>query len=179
MFTVVIRDTTERKRAEKAEAAARANAERLRELERELKSLERLSSHGKVSVTAEAFGLKSLREGAPDKFNEMVQHYNDLMDLALEQRSFKVEHNISNKLKALSEEMGFLRAGPRDVVEIHGTALKQKSSDTTPQKFQIYAEEGRVMVLELMGYLVSFYRSYSAGVGSAAPREGKKKNSNS
>ena len=129
-------------------------------------------------MTAETFGLKSLREGLPDTFKEMTKRYCDLLDLALEQRDFKVEHNISEKLRSISEEMGFLKAGPRDVVEIHSAALKQKSSETTPQKFQIYAEEGRVMVLELMGYLVSFYRGYSTGIGTATAQESRKKKPN-
>ena len=64
----------------------------------------------------------------------------------------------------MGESMGFLKAGPRDVVEIHSTTLKRKSSQATPQKAQAYAEEGRLLVLELMGCLASYYRNFSTGM---------------
>ncbi len=131
--------------------------------ERELQSFDRLSGPPPTIVTARTFGMAPLRKSVPDTFNEWVQRYGDLMDLALEQRSFKVEHNLSERLRSIGESIGLLKAGPRDVVEIHGTALKRKSSEATPQKAQVYAEEGRLMVLELMGYLAAYYRTFSIG----------------
>ena len=128
--------------------------------EKELRSIERLSRASGTVVTAQTFGVAPLRIGLSDVFNELVQHYGDLMDLALERRAYKVEHNISAELRSLAERVGFLKAGPRDVVEIHTTALKEKSSEAATQKVQGYIEEGRLMVLELMGYLVSYYRNY-------------------
>ena len=86
------------------------------------------------------------------------------MDLALEQRSFRVEHNLSERLRSMAESIGFLKAGPRDVVQIHSTALKRRRSQATPQKAQAYAEEGRLMVLELMGCLTAYYRTFSIGM---------------
>lgn len=161
IFTVVMRDITERKRVEEAEA--RANAARIERLERELRSLERLSGPSSTSVTAQSFGLLPLREGLSDTFNELVQRYGDILELALEQRAYKVEHNVSERLRSITEQMGFLKAGPRDVVEIHSTALKGKSNGSPPQRVQAYIEEGRLIVLEIMGYLTSYYRNYAIG----------------
>jgi DNA-binding response OmpR family regulator len=129
--------------------------------ERELQTLELFPNFLPTTVTAQTFGLGPLRESLPDIFNELVQRYSDLLDLALEQRAYKVEHTVSEALRALSERLGFLKFGPRDVVEIHSMALKKNLNGTTPQKAQAYTEEGRWMVLELMGYLVSYYRNYS------------------
>ena len=126
--------------------------------------LDRLASEGKTSITAKLFGLTSLREGLPEIFNEIMQQYGDLMDLALEQHAYKVEHNISDKLRVLAEQLGFLKAGPRDVVEIHTRSLKQKTQDITPVKAKAYVAEGRLMVLELMGDLTSYYRKYVIGL---------------
>jgi PAS domain S-box-containing protein len=162
-FVEVVADLTERKRVEEMEAEALANAARIEQMERELQSLERLSQGPQTTITAQTLGIMPLRQSAPDAFNRLVQHYNDLLDLALEQRAYKVEHNISEGLHSMTDQMGFLNVGPRDVVEIHSTALKKKSNGTTPQKFQAYVEEGRLMVLELMGYLTSFYRNYLTG----------------
>ena len=130
--------------------------------ERELHSFERLSGSPPTAFTAQTFGLAPVSKNAPDTFNEWVRHYGDLM--ALEQRSFRVEHNLSERLRSMGDSIGFLKAGPRDVVEIHSTALKRKSSQTTPQKTHVYAEEGRLMVLELMGCLAAYYRTFSLGM---------------
>ena len=160
-FIEIVGDITERKQAEKVEVEARANTERIQQLERELRSLEQISTPPPTTITAQMFGVTPLCQSQPDTFNELTQRYGDLFELSLEQQAYKVEHNISGELQSIAERIGFLRAGPRDVVEIHSTALKKKTTATTPQKAQAYVEEGRVMVLKLMGYLVSFYHNYS------------------
>lgn len=126
--------------------------------DREMHSFERLSSSPGNSVTARSFGLVSIREGQPKVFGALAGEYGGLMDRALEQKAYKIDHKISESLKALAEDMGFLKAGPRDVVELHRTVLQKKRTGAVPKKALAYMEEGRVMVLELMGYLTSYYR---------------------
>jgi len=155
-FIEIVEDITERKRVEETKA-------RVEQLERELRSLERLSLSPKAATTAETLGLKPFRQAVPDTFNQVVQNYGDLMDLALEQQAYKVEHDISGKLRTIAEELGSFKAGPRDVVEIHSSALRKKASETSHARAQAYAEEGRMMVLQLMGHLASYYRTYSPG----------------
>lgn len=138
--------------------------------ERELRSLDRLGSTP-TSVTAQMFGLAPLRESTPNIFFEFVLQYENLLALALEQRAYKVEHGVSERLRFMAERIGFLNAGPRDVVEIHTTALKRKSREVADARAQVYIEEGRLMVLELMGYLVSFYRNYSLGTRRVTARD--------
>ena len=150
----IVEDLTERKQAEETKT-------RIQQLERELHSLERLSSPVPTATTAQSFGLIPFRQASPDTFNQIVQHYGDVMELALEQQTFKVEHDISGKLRSIADELGAFKAGPRDVVEIHSLALKEKTSDINNARNQAYAEEGRIMVLELMGHLVSYYRTNS------------------
>ncbi|MCG8604597.1 response regulator [bacterium] len=133
------------------------------EHERELRSFKRLSGPLHTTITAQSFGLASLRESAPETFKEMVQYYGDLLDLCLEQRAFKVDHNISEGLRVIAERITFLKAGPRDVVDIHTTALNKKNNKATLPKIQAHLEEGRLLALGLMGCLVSHYRTYSLG----------------
>jgi len=137
--------------------------------ERELRSLEQLSDAPQTSVTAQMFNVVPLRASAPETVNELVQRYGELLDQALEQQAYKVEHDIPEGLNAIAEQMGFLKAGPRDVVELHSTTMKGKTMKATPQKAQVYTEEGRLMVLRLMGYLVSFYRKYSLDTWKRIP----------
>ncbi len=164
-----MRDISESRRAAEAEAEARANAVRIEQLERELRSLEQLQGPPQTSVTAQMYGSGPLRGHAPNTFNQFVRRYGNLIDLALEQRGYRVEHSIPEKLRAMSEQLGFLKAGPRDVVEIHTKALKGRSKGANPGKTQAYAEEGRLMALELMGDLVSYYRRRSSGAKEVAP----------
>jgi PAS domain S-box-containing protein len=147
----VVRDLTERKRIE----AAR---------QRELRSLEQLSGPPQAGGTGETFDLIPLRQTQPDTFAALVERYGDLMDFALEERGYKIKHNISEGLRAIVEHLGSLRAGPRDVVEIHITALREKSKGVSALKTEAYTEEGRLMVLELMGYLVAYFRNHSLGI---------------
>lgn len=164
-------DITERKRALQAEAAAAANAEQVKTREREIRGLLELSHATHTTITASAFGILPLRKSSPHVFEELLRHYENTIEHSIEQRAYKVEHNISAALRSLAERLGFLRAGPRDVVEIHSTALQSKSKDTNPLKTQAYAEEGRLLVLELMGYLVSYYRNHSLGISKSLLHE--------
>ena len=158
-FIEIVEDLTERKRIEEEKMEAQATAERVEQLERELRSLDRLSASPGSTVTARTFGVMPLSEGLPEIFNDLAGRYADLLDLALEERAYKIEHNISEAIRSLADQLGFLKAGPRDVVEIHTSALKKKSSGATLQKARAYAEEGRPMALELMGYLAAYYRT--------------------
>ncbi|HSE99200.1 MAG TPA: response regulator [Blastocatellia bacterium] len=141
--------------------------------EEEIGKLERLSSPSRA-VTARLLGVLPLRESLPDVFGEIAESYADLLELSLQQRAYKVEYNISEGMHAIADRLGFLRAGPRDVVDIHLAALKKRSGDATSQKTKAYVEEGRVKVLELMGHLVSYYRNRSPGINLPAAESGRK-----
>jgi len=82
------------------------------------------------------------------------------MEKALEQYTFKIEHSVPKRLQVLAEQLGFLHAGPRDVIDIYTEALRGKTDKTTPTKTETFVEEGRFLVLELMGYHVSFYQTH-------------------
>ncbi|MFP4439567.1 MAG: response regulator [Chloroflexaceae bacterium] len=111
-----------------------------------------------------------LHERMPEVFQQFILRYEELLDLALDQRAFKVDHRLSDKLRALSKRLGQLRAGPRDLVEIHSMALKKKVAGTTPNRKQAAAEEGRLMLLELMGYLTTYYRLHLLAIESSDNR---------
>ena len=132
----------------------------------ELEWLNKLVQTGKTNITARLYGTSSLRETFPEIFQEQVDIYGRLMDLALEEQAYKVDYNISEKLRNQAEKLGVLKAGPRDVVEIHTTALKAKTQSVNVAKAQAYVIEGRLMVLEMMGYLTSYYRKFYLGLNN-------------
>ena len=131
----------------------------------ELEQLEAIAAFNTNNTNKNASLLDSvsLQESKPDIFAELVQNYCEIMDLALDERVHKVEHNTSEKLAALARQLGFMQATPRDAIEIHTTALKEINT-TAARKSQAYAKEGRLTILELMGYLTAYYRKYFIGL---------------
>jgi hypothetical protein len=93
-----------------------------------------------------------------------------VLDLVLEERAFRVDHDVPARLRTQADELGFLRAGPRDVVEIHTTAIRRLSRSARAERVRHYLAEGRLLIVELMGDLVSSYRRHSFGVRAAHVR---------
>ncbi len=161
-FVEMVEDLTEQKQAEEIAMQAMMNAERIKKLEQDLNTLEQLSGVHSTTVTARMFGLIPLREAGSEIFEGLVVKFINLLDLSLEQKMYKVEHNISESLRLMAEEMGYLKAGPKDVIDIYSAALRKKKNDKiTSRKAMAYADEGKLMTIQLMGFLVSFYRKFS------------------
>jgi DNA-binding NarL/FixJ family response regulator len=140
-----------------------ARQQNLARQEQEFLALESLAASS-TSITARLFGSETLQEYLPEIFAELSQSYGQLLDLALEQRIYRVDHNLSEHLRILADKMGFLKASPRDIIELHTVTLREKNQDVSLAKAQGYVTEGRLLVLELMGYLATFYRKYYIGL---------------
>lgn len=100
----------------------------------------------------------SLRRALPQVFDDLVREYRDLLDQAVDQLTHRVEHGVDARVRLLARRTGELRASPRDVVEIHATAMKALEDEEGPLRLRLYVAEGRVRLLELMGHLATFYR---------------------
>ncbi len=131
--------------------------------EREMRTWEGLSGPVQAAGTAEAFGLSPLSKSQPQAFAELVERYEQALEHSWETKAYRVQHPISGELRTIAEHLGRARARPRDVVQIHITALKNKGRGIPLPKAQAYAEEGRLLIVELMGYLTSYYRKHSLG----------------
>jgi PAS domain S-box-containing protein len=155
-------------------ARVQEEQQRRKQLEQELGSLNLLSSPPNSGVTAQMFGLTPLRQNLPDIFQKLVEQYGELLDRAVEQRLYKIEHQVSDGLRKIAGHLGALQAGPRDVVECHSLAVKQKVGNVDSGRTKVYLEESRLAVLELMGYLTTYYRNYAMGSGTGEPTPHKK-----
>lgn len=129
-----------------------------KENEREAAALQNLYPAQASGVSSRMLGLLPLHEANPHKFSELKQQYMLCLEHAFEQRVYRVKHPISTVLKAISTELGFMRSGPRDVIELHSQSLRAIYEQYPLPRRQVYLEEGRLLVLELMGDLVQFYR---------------------
>jgi hypothetical protein len=100
----------------------------------------------------------SLRSRAPELFAELVRQYGNLLDGAVEQRMHE-NTTYPEVVDTFITRLERLRAGARDIIELHARALDDKLA-TAPQRLTgVYLEEGRFVVLELMGRLLSTYRT--------------------
>lgn len=129
------------------------------DMKHHMSSLDTLSTYQSTAVTARSYGIFPLKQNAPDLYESLVEDYALILDLALEKRAKKVNYDFSTHLRDIADQLGYLESGPRDVVDLHASALRSRTTDSTLQKTQAYIEEGNLVVLELMGHLVSYYRT--------------------
>jgi FixJ family two-component response regulator len=132
--------------------------------ERELTLFEQLADSAPAPITAQRFGVLPLRDSLPREFDRLADTYSRILGMALEQRAFKVDRHVGQELNDLADRLGQLSAGPRDVVDLHVAALRDRLARATPEEASALSDEGRFLVLELMGDVVTYYRSYRLGV---------------
>lgn len=106
----------------------------------------------------------SFQQRMPDVFEELKARYHNLLDRAVEQKIYKVEYNIGDRLNVFIEQLGYLQATPKDLLSLHTIVLKQKQQDLGQRKSRAYMVEGRYLILELMGKLAAYYRKYYIGL---------------
>jgi hypothetical protein len=156
----VIRYAVERHRS-----GLNADAERQN---REVRSVERLSENPTTAITSTMYGGSTLRERNPEQFLDLLDRYRELLENAVEERTFKVaQSTLEEDLRGICQSIASLRGNPRDVIEIHIASLKSAMESAPPARSKAYLEEGRILVLELMGFLAGFYRNYYPGIRTA------------
>lgn len=132
-----------------------------KERERELMQMTELSQEPSA-VSASMFGASPLNQTAPDVFDRLTRTYGDAVELAVEHLVHADDVDTSLILRRLSDELGMLRASPRDVIELHTRSLRTKIAEAHPKRARALIREGRLLVLELMGNLATFYRTNRA-----------------
>lgn len=131
-----------------------------------VRALLRLHGAERALVNQQESELRSLGERSPStaappsvEHAALVRSYCEILDRAVEERSFKVEGRTSSALRSLAQTLASQRAGPREVLDLHLAGLQSKLKEVPLAMTQAYVEEGRLSVLELMGYLAAEYRS--------------------
>lgn len=132
-------------------------------LEHEQRELSRLGGPSPSVVTQRAFGLEPLAVSSPAIAAELRRRYREAMKVALDRRFYKVASDERELVRALAERLVFLRAGPRDVVDLHQQVLVSLAQEGSERHAQACYEEGRVLLVALMGEVASSYRSRAVG----------------
>jgi len=147
---------TEQRRHARTVAEMEALREQLHARDRELQSLVAISEGERARPVAQR-PESTLRVANPTLFREYVIFYGNLLDAALKERGFGVP-DIDASARQMASRLGDLHVAARDVIEIHLAALRKHSAGATSDRQQAYLEEGRMLALQIMGYLVSYYR---------------------
>ena len=116
----------------------------------------------KLEKEAEPSQKDSLKQRMPDIYAELQERYGKLLDRFVEQKIYKVEYELSEEIKVTIEQLGYLQATPRDLIELHAASLKQKTASGKNER--ACTIEGRYLLLELMGKLAAYYRRYYIGL---------------
>jgi hypothetical protein len=95
---------------------------------------------------------------------EVMKKLGMLMDKRVE-----VQYNTSSELKEISNRLAQQEAEPRDLIAIYHKTLKGKLKEHKDdiEISQMYIEGGRLMLLEMMGYLAQYYRTLALGLSKS------------
>jgi hypothetical protein len=143
--------------------------------EEELAAFERMAAPPSTSaITAQLFGATALHDRAPLEHSDIVECYGSLLDTALHRKAYRGQgEGLAEDLRVLAERLGDLGAGPREVTEVHARALRRAVRGVTAAKTQALLSEGRLLALELMGNLASYYRRRTRGPVRGRSGEGE------
>lgn len=139
--------------------------------ERDRESLERLGERSHTAVASRLFSAVPLAESMPERHREFVEAYRELLGEARHEQLFRVDHHSSNKLQDLADQLGLVNADPRDIIQIHRDALAIMQTGMSPKVRRSMFEESRYRLIELLGYLVAFYRQHAAAGPTRRQRE--------
>lgn len=108
--------------------------------------------------------IDSLEQRMSDVWAELEERYQKILNQSVEQKIYRVDYELSNQVNVLAQQLGYLQASPRDLIELHTEVLKQKQDKLGQKKSRIFTVEGRYLLLELMGKLAAYYRRYYIGL---------------
>jgi hypothetical protein len=92
-------------------------------------------------------------------FEQYVADYQAALTQSLQETTFKGPHEVPDQMRILATKLGEMQAGPRDIIDIHSAALLRACKGKPKAVEQAMTEEGRIMVVQLMGYMCRYYRN--------------------
>lgn len=128
------------------------------ERNREISSWTRLSET-RTSETMNSYEVSAFLGNNPELLGKMIAAYRNIIEKAIEQRIYKTSEDSSLSRKNFANELGFFKARPKDLIYIHSEIFKEVLNLKNPKKISLYHEEARIILLEIMGYLASYYRN--------------------
>lgn len=144
------------------------NKPSMQELHKALGTQNTLMGWQDGSIAAQMAGVGPLRQRSPEEFAAMQSEYGSLLEAYLEAVGFG-RTPPRRRINTLADRIGTLGGGPRDVIDVHLRSMAEQCKDVHPKREQAYAMEGRLLALELMGFLVDYYRNSPRSLASQTP----------
>lgn len=139
-------------------AISRVQEVKMRELQETLEQYRALSAVASATaITAALSGSGSVRERYPNVFREFVKDYLQLLSLYLDQLILRKEKPF-DQMERLVSSLGDAGGGPKDLLDVHVTALDKVAGEKASERSRSLAIESRLLALEMMGLLVDYYR---------------------
>ena len=95
-------------------------------------------------------------------FSKFESEYKELLDIVAEQKIYKSKKNYSERLMKMAADLAAINADAGFIIEIHYAAMMEKITGAAPQEYRSSAEEGRLLIVELLGHLSNAYRAGAA-----------------
>lgn len=115
------------------------------------------------SASERALGIASPLDSIPDARPVLTEAYGELLDLVVRRAMYRDEPQAGPRVRAFAEQLAELKAGPREVAEIHTLALRHREEHHADPMPELMRSEGRLLLVEVMGYLVTAYRTQALG----------------
>lgn len=111
-----------------------------------------------TEVTRQLSGSLSVRERlTASAWHQLTRDYMAVVEAYL-RHLVVVREKPTMQMEGLVTRLGDLGAGPRDLVEIHLSALDELIKKVAPDLGNSMTTESRLLALEMMGHLVEYYR---------------------
>jgi len=128
------------------------------QIKREKSGWETLSDSS-TSFTQNTYEVSAFSNKDSEQYKKLLEAYSLLIEKSIESRIYRIDHDNSNDRREFAGKLGFFKAGPRDLIRLNSEFFKRLDYNIHPKKISLYHEEARLILLEIMGYLVSFYRN--------------------
>lgn len=136
------------------------------ESERELESIRQRSRPSNAQLASQLLGERSLRDVAPEIYEQSVDEFVMVVRTRLHNNAMGTADSEDKQMRALGERIALRNAGPDDVVSILTEAVDRQRLHVGPAQFGPFVREARVALIELMGFVLAFYRRH-APIGQA------------
>ncbi|MDY7106871.1 MAG: response regulator [Actinomycetota bacterium] len=147
---------------------------RLEHLEQERQRNHELQFFGQLAegdgaVAQQVYGGGPLEQMMPDLHRELSAEFARIVELRLDEDVFEVDRHSDARLRAIAEQMGFLHAGPRDTIALYSELLDDGSAQLSIDRATALQHEGRLALIQLMGFLLTYYRRYALAANRRGP----------
>ena len=126
---------------------------------REAVALSAISHSSSAKPIKAVAGEKPLREVSPDKFQAVVARYLDVVLMVADEKQYNQTIISRASLKKIAEMLFEWRCGPRDLFDMHVTAVEQANATKDSRSFVIQGDEPQFLLIELQAYLTQLYRA--------------------